>query len=99
MLRFSKELCDDNDIVMNKAVYESEMSTCSRNRAIAYLLESKNIIESDVEDSLRFYTKMCSLDVTSDPLWIQRATASQAAGSSRKSQISCICPCSTIRTS
>ena len=64
MLRFSKELCDDDDIVMNRAVYDSEMSTCSRNRAIAYLLESKNIIESDVEDALRFYTKMCSLDVT-----------------------------------
>ena len=68
MLRFSKELCDDNDIVMNKAVYESEMSTCSRNRAIAYLLESKNIIESDVEDALRFYTKMCSLNVTAESL-------------------------------
>ena len=68
MLRFSKELCDDNEIVMNKTVYESEMSTCSRNRAIAYLLESKNIIESDVEDALRFYTKMCSLDVTAESL-------------------------------
>ena len=68
MLRFSRELCDDKDIVMNKAVYESEMSTCSRNRAIAYLLESKNIINSDVEDALRFYTKMCSLDVTAESL-------------------------------
>ena len=27
MLRFSKELCDDDDIVMNRAVYDSEMST------------------------------------------------------------------------
>ena len=68
MLRFSKELCDDDEIVMNKTVYESEMSTCSRNRAIAYLLESKNIIESDVEDALRFYTKMCSLNVTAESL-------------------------------
>ena len=68
MLRFAKELCDDDDIVLNKTVYESEMSTCSRNRAIAYLLESKNIIESDVEDALRFYTKMCSLDVTAESL-------------------------------
>ena len=68
MLRFSRELCDDKEIVMNKAVYESEMSTCARNRAIAYLLESKNIIDSDVEDALRFYTKMCSLDVTAESL-------------------------------
>ena len=68
MLRFAKELCDDEDIVLNKDVYESEMSTCSRNRAIAYLLESKNIIETDVEDALRFYTKMCSLNVTAESL-------------------------------
>ncbi len=68
MLRFTRELCDDADIQLNKKVYESEMKTCSRNRAIAYLLESKDIIESDVEDALRFYTKMCSLDVTAESL-------------------------------
>ncbi|MBQ6496224.1 MAG: glutaminase A [Firmicutes bacterium] len=68
MLRFSRELCDDKEIALNRKVYESEMSTCSRNRAIAYLLESKNIINSDVEDALRFYTKMCSLDVTAESL-------------------------------
>lgn len=68
MLRFSRELCSDHDIELNRKVYESEMSTCSRNRAIAYLLESKNIIESDVEDALKFYTKMCSLDVNAEGL-------------------------------
>lgn len=68
MLRFSRELCDDQEIALNRAVYESEMATCSRNRAIAYLLESKDIIQSDVEDALRFYTKMCSLDVTAESL-------------------------------
>ena len=64
MLRFTRDLCDDDQIELNKRVYNSEMSTCARNRAIAYLLESKQIIESDVEDALRFYTKMCSLDIT-----------------------------------
>ena len=56
MLRFARELCDDDQIVMNKDVYNSEMATCSRNRAIAYLLESKGIIQTDVEDALQFYT-------------------------------------------
>ena len=68
MLRFTRELCDDPLIDLNKTVYNSEMGTCSRNRAIAYLLESKEIIQSDVEDALRFYTKMCSLSVTSESL-------------------------------
>ena len=68
MLRFARELCDDSEIAMNRAVFDSEMSTCARNRAIAYLLESKDIIESDVEDTLRFYTRMCSLDVNTETL-------------------------------
>ena len=65
---FARELCDDEDISLNRAVYDSEMATCSRNRAIAYLLESKGIIETDVEDALRFYTKMCSLEASAETL-------------------------------
>lgn len=68
MLRFTKDLCNDPDITLNKAVYESEMKTCSRNRAIAYLLESKDIIRTNVEDALAFYTRMCSLNVTTETL-------------------------------
>lgn len=65
---FARELCDDADISMDRDVYDSEMATCSRNRAIAYLLESKGIIDTDVEDALRFYTKMCSLNATAESL-------------------------------
>ena len=68
MLRYSRDLCSDYDIVLNETVFASEMKTCSRNRSIAYLLESKGIITSDVEDTLRFYTKMCSLSVTAESL-------------------------------
>ncbi|MBQ0017674.1 MAG: glutaminase A [Clostridiales bacterium] len=68
MLRYSRDLCSDPDIELNETVFASEMKTCSRNRSIAYLLESKGIITSDVEDTLRFYTKMCSLSVTAESL-------------------------------
>ena len=68
MLRFARSICSDPDITMNEAVFDSEMKTCSRNRSIAYLLESKGIITTDVEDTLRFYTKMCSLDITAESL-------------------------------
>ena len=37
-----------------KKVYHSEMSNISRNRAIAYLLENKGVIRSDVERTLDF---------------------------------------------
>ena len=68
MLLYSRKLCLDPDIQFNESVFQSEMSHLSRNRAIAYLLESKGIIDNDVEDTLKLYTKMCSLDVTAESL-------------------------------
>lgn len=68
MMEYSRKVCLDPEIGMNDAVFQSEMSHISRNRAIAYLLESKGIIENDVEGSLELYTKMCSLNVTAESL-------------------------------
>ena len=68
MLRYTRNVCVDPDIELNEAVYDSEMKTCARNRSIAYLLQSKGIITSDVEDTLRFYTKLCSMNVTAESL-------------------------------
>lgn len=68
MSDFAREICLDHDIEFNSVVYKSEMSHVSRNRAIAYLLESKGIIDTNVEASLELYTKMCSLDVTAESL-------------------------------
>ena len=53
---------------MDEKVFRSEMDHCARNRAIAYLLQSKGILESDVEKSLELYTRMCSLSVTAESL-------------------------------
>ena len=68
MMLISRKLCQDPDMYLDKAVFNSERANISRNRAIAYLLESKGIIESDVEDTLDLYTKMCSLTVTAESL-------------------------------
>lgn len=68
MLAFARELCVDPDIQLNEDVYRSEMATCSRNRAIAYLLESKGIVENGVDPVLELYTKLCSLNVTAESL-------------------------------
>ena len=59
MQKYMQEVCEDPEIVIDEAVFQSEMATCARNKAIAYLLKSKEIIDSDVEDSVTFYTKMC----------------------------------------
>lgn len=68
MLSYARKVCMDDGIVMDEKVYQSEISHCARNRAIAYLLQSKEILESDVEKSLDLYIRMCSLSVTAESL-------------------------------
>ena len=68
MLERTRELCGDPEIAFNEAVYHSEMSTTSRNRAICYLLESKGVLRCGVDEALELYIKMCSLNVTARDL-------------------------------
>lgn len=68
MTRICRTLCMDPDIALDENVFHSEMSNISRNRAIAYLLESKGYIDKDVEKCLMFYVQMCSLSVTAESL-------------------------------
>ena len=68
MLSFTRKLCMDPQIVLDEKVYHSEMSHISRNRAIAYLLENTGVIRSDVERTLDFYVRMCSLSITAESL-------------------------------
>lgn len=68
MLQFTRLLCMDEAIELNERAYHSEMEHISRNKAIAYLLESKGILENTVEESLKFYVRMCSLNVTAASL-------------------------------
>ena len=44
MLKLARCFCQDEGIVLDEKVYHSEMSNVARNRAIAYLLESKGVI-------------------------------------------------------
>ena len=68
MLEYTRRVCMDPGIVVDEKVYQSEMANCARNRAIGYLLQSKGILESDVEKTLERYTRMCSLSVTAESL-------------------------------
>ncbi len=68
LLALTRELCMDDGITLNRAVYESESQTGDRNRAIAYLLKSKGVLQADPEKTLDLYFKMCSLNVTAKSL-------------------------------
>ena len=63
-----RKLCMDPGIVLDIKVCHSEMSNISRNRAIAYLLDSKGVLHAEVEKTLDFYVKMCSLSITAESL-------------------------------
>jgi glutaminase len=68
LLDFARKLCMDDDIVLNEAVYRSESRTGDRNRAIAYILKSKGILQGDPDKTLDMYFKMCSLSVNAESL-------------------------------
>lgn len=50
------------ELVVNQKVFASEMNTGDRNRSIAYLLRSNNIILLPVEDVLDTYYYLCSFE-------------------------------------
>ncbi|MCQ2548324.1 MAG: glutaminase A [Clostridia bacterium] len=68
VLDFAKILCKDDGITLNEDVYESEQGTGDRNRAMAYLLKSKGVLQADPEKTLELYFKMCSINVNARSL-------------------------------
>jgi glutaminase len=68
LLAFARAFCMDDGIVLNEAVYRSEAETGDRNRAIAWLLKSKGVLQGEPEKTLDLYFKMCSLNVNARSL-------------------------------
>ncbi|MBR6006679.1 MAG: glutaminase A [Clostridia bacterium] len=68
MLGYARELCLDPSISLDEAVYASEAQTGDRNRAIAYLLKSKGIMDSEPLPTVDLYFRICSLSVSARSL-------------------------------
>lgn len=60
--------CAGRSLDFDDAVYASERASGSRNRGIAYLLDSFGALGSDPDDALDLYIRQCSLKVTSTDL-------------------------------
>ena len=67
-LALAKKLCANDNIFLNEDVYLSEKRTGTRNRSIAYLLKSDDVMEGEPEEVLDFYFRMCSIMVTAKDL-------------------------------
>lgn len=62
-LDFVRALCESDEVNYNPRVYESELSTGYLNAAIANLLKYHHNINNDINDVLRFYCQMCSIEM------------------------------------
>lgn len=64
IISFTSELLNDPDVSLNEAVFNSEKAHGSRNRALAYLLDSKGILAHDAAETVDLYFRLCSIDST-----------------------------------
>lgn len=63
ILDFFQTITQNSNLSYNKEIYLSELKANDRNRSIAYLLKSKNLIEGDVPQIMDAYCKQCSIEV------------------------------------
>lgn len=66
--------CAGRRLELDHDVYVSEKVTGSRNRAIAYMLQSFGVLDDDPEDVLDVYFRQCSFKVTATDLARMAAT-------------------------
>ena len=84
-----QKLCGDDKIMLNENVYHSEDMTGNRNRSIAYLLESRNVLQRPPVETLDDYFRMCSVMVTAKNLaHYARVLATTASIRERESALS-----------
>lgn len=68
LLELTRKLAGDPAIEVDEAVYLSEKSHGSKNRALAYMLKSYGMLDDNVEDVLDCYFRACSISVTCENL-------------------------------
>lgn len=67
-LEFVRNIADNPDIHYSEATMQSELSCCYLNASIAYLLKHHGNLHNDVDDVLRLYCTMCSVEMSCDDL-------------------------------
>lgn len=66
--------CAGRSLDFDEDVYRSEWATCSRNRGIAYLLDSFGALSADPDEALDLYVRQCSVKLNSVDLARMAAT-------------------------
>lgn len=63
ILELIKFITENPNISYNRDVYLSEKATGSKNKAMAYLMNSRGLLHGNVEEILDIYFKQCSIEV------------------------------------
>jgi glutaminase len=66
------------DVEVDETIFRSELATAHRNRAIAYLLLSRGVLQDRVEQTIELYTLQCSVLVTAHDLAVAASTLANA---------------------
>jgi len=66
--------CAGRRLDVDEDVYSSEKATGSRNRAIAYMLQSFGVLDGDPDEVLDVYFRQCAIKVTSSDLACMAST-------------------------
>lgn len=61
ILNFYQRISDFKESELMEDIFDSEMKTADRNKAIAYYLKSKNIFTANPDEVLDLYIKSCSI--------------------------------------
>jgi glutaminase len=86
-LHFFSQLIGAAEIQVNTAVFQSEYEHGERNRALAHLLKSFEILDNPVDDVLRLYFQHCSLQVTCMELAQMGATLARNGSNAMGTQV------------
>lgn len=63
ILDFTQAIAQNPKLGLNEEIYLSELRTNHRNKSIAYLLKSKNLIQGEINEIMDTYCKQCSIEV------------------------------------
>src|SRR3954454_7960396 len=74
MLAHLRAYAANDNLEVDQDLFEREMRSADRNRATAYLMRSRGMLEGDVEAILALYLQQCSVRVTCRDLAIMAGT-------------------------
>jgi len=68
-----QKLTGSTSITVNQEVYQSELFTADRNRALAYFMRDSGVFKGNVDEILDFYFRHCAMELSTEE--ISRAAA------------------------